>query len=94
MQWDHFLGTDYFSGISLCDSTVQYSLQKSWLQPSLFFKAGQKPGGALQTSWFYPEIFMELQEQIRVSDYYAEGGHGKNQVQGRILFLCSEIFLL
>lgn len=37
---------------------------------------------------------MELQEQIRVSDYYAEGGHGKNQVQGRTLFLCSEIFLL
>ena len=37
---------------------------------------------------------MELQEQIRVSDYYAGGGHGKTQVQGRTLFFCSEIFLL
>ena len=69
MRGGHFLGTDYFSGISFCNSSVQYSLQKSQLQPSQFSKCWSETRGALQTQWFYREIFMEVQEQIRVSDY-------------------------
>ena len=64
MQWDHFLGTDYLSGISLCNSSVQYSLQKSWLQPSLFFKAGQKPGELRKHSDFIQKFSWSCKSRL------------------------------
>lgn len=84
----HFQGTDYLSGISFCNSSSQYSLQKPCMQCSLFSECWLETRGALYTWRFYPEIFMEEQDHIRVSDYRAAGDCGKTQVQGRTLFVC------